>query len=94
MQNMQNEQNTPVSQQLSEALTHSIKHHQFGLAGTVQYLPATAPLDTKNELASVHTPVNLYSKVEFLTNWLVQRSDNAEHSGNGEEVCQQIHQRV
>lgn len=91
VQNTLGEQNTPVSQQLPATMTYSIKQHQFGLANTLQYLPTTAPLDIKDELASAPTPANLYRKVGFLTYWLVQRSDNAEHSGN---VEQQTHQYV
>lgn len=75
-------------------MTYSIRQHQFGLADTQQYLPTTAPLDTKNELASAPTPANFYRKVEILTKRLVQRSDNAEHSGNGEEAWQQVHRYV
>lgn len=75
-------------------MTYSIRQHQFGLADTQQYLPTTATLDTKNELASAPTPANFYRKVEILTKRLVQRSDNAEHSGNGEEAWQQLHRYV
>jgi len=72
MQNMLGEQNTPISQQLSETMTYSIKQHQFGLADTLQYLHSTASLGTKHELASALIPANLYRKVEILTNRLVQ----------------------
>lgn len=72
MQNMLGEQNTPMSQQLSETMTYSINRHQFGLADTLQYLRSAASLDTKNELASAPIPANLYGKVEILTNQLVQ----------------------
>lgn len=94
MQNMFGERNTQENQQLSGTMTYSIKQHQFGLADTLKYRPTTASLDTKNELASAATPANLYRKVEFLTNRLVQRGDNAEHSGNGEGAWQQIYQYV
>lgn len=43
------EQNTPISQQLSETMTYSIKQHQFDLADTLQYLRSAASLDTENE---------------------------------------------
>lgn len=94
MQNVLGEQNTPVSQQLSETMIYSIKQYQFGLADTQQYLPTTALLETKNELASAPAPENFYRKVEVLTKRLVQRSDNAGHSGNGEETWQHVHQYV
>lgn len=91
MQNMLGEQNTPMSQQLSETMTYSINQHQFGLADTLQYLRSAASLDTKNELASAPIPANLYGKVEILTNQLVQWSDNEEQPRYGQGGWQRVH---
>lgn len=65
MQSVLGEQNIPVTQQVSETTTYSIKEHQFGLADSLQYLPTTASFDTKNELVPAPTPANLYRKVEI-----------------------------
>lgn len=52
MQNKLGGQHVPISQQLSEPMTYSIKQHQFVLADTLQYLCSIAAVDTGNELAS------------------------------------------